>query len=69
MAGRLSDGERPSAAPASTEDRAAQLTRRSPPLQNNLAELWSLLNFLLPDIFTNLSDFESWFDFSNIGER
>merc|ERR1719247_3217037 len=29
MAGRLSDGERPSAAPASTEDRAAQLTRRS----------------------------------------
>merc|ERR1719311_907962 len=30
MAGRLSDGERPSAAPASTEDRAAQLTRRSP---------------------------------------
>merc|ERR1711869_191140 len=38
------------------------------PLQNNLAELWSLLNFLLPDIFTSLSDFESWFDFSNIGE-
>ena len=38
------------------------------PLQNNLAELWSLLNFLLPDIFTSLTDFESWFDFSNIGE-
>jgi ATP-dependent DNA helicase len=34
------------------------------PLQNNLAELWSLLNFLLPAVFNNLEDFESWFDFS-----
>ena len=34
------------------------------PLQNNLAELWSLLNFLLPDIFTSLQKFEQWFDFS-----
>lgn len=25
------------------------------PLQNDLAELWSLLNFLLPDIFDDLS--------------
>ncbi|GBF95152.1 ATP-dependent DNA helicase [Raphidocelis subcapitata] len=32
------------------------------PLQNNLSELWSLLNYLLPDIFSNLADFESWFD-------
>jgi ATP-dependent DNA helicase len=32
------------------------------PLQNNLAELWSLLHFLLPDIFDDLSVFESWFD-------
>jgi ATP-dependent DNA helicase len=24
------------------------------PLQNNLAELWSLLNFLLPEIFDDL---------------
>ncbi|XP_076282288.1 lymphoid-specific helicase [Lasioglossum baleicum] len=32
------------------------------PLQNNLAELWSLLNFLLPEIFDNLAVFESWFD-------
>lgn len=24
------------------------------PLQNNLAELWSLLNFLLPDVFDDL---------------
>lgn len=31
------------------------------PLQNNLAELWTLLNFLLPDIFSDLEVFESWF--------
>ena len=34
------------------------------PLQNNLSELWSLLNFLLPDVFQSLSDFEGWFDFA-----
>lgn len=34
------------------------------PLQNNLAELWSLLNFILPDIFSSHKEFESWFDFS-----
>ncbi|XWS29305.1 hypothetical protein CRYUN_Cryun24cG0017600 [Craigia yunnanensis] len=34
------------------------------PLQNNLAELWSLLNFILPDIFQSQEEFESWFDFS-----
>ncbi|KAL6273929.1 hypothetical protein ACE6H2_024621 [Prunus campanulata] len=32
------------------------------PLQNNLAELWSLLNFILPDIFSSHEEFESWFD-------
>lgn len=35
------------------------------PLQNNLAELWSLLNVIMPDIFSSMSDFESWFDFSS----
>ncbi|KAK2975847.1 hypothetical protein RJ640_022864 [Escallonia rubra] len=34
------------------------------PLQNNLAELWSLLHFILPDIFSSSEEFESWFDFS-----
>ncbi|KAL8531919.1 hypothetical protein ACS0TY_008503 [Phlomoides rotata] len=34
------------------------------PLHNNLAELWSLLNFILPDIFSSSEEFESWFDFS-----
>jgi ATP-dependent DNA helicase len=36
------------------------------PLQNNLSELWSLLNFLMPDVFSSLKDFESWFDFSSV---
>ena len=31
------------------------------PLQNNLTELWSLLNFLLPEIFDDLYVFQSWF--------
>lgn len=39
------------------------------PLQNNLSELWSLLNFLLPEVFSNLADFEGWFDFGDVGEE
>uniref|UniRef100_A0A4W6DRE0 Proliferation-associated SNF2-like protein n=1 Tax=Lates calcarifer TaxID=8187 RepID=A0A4W6DRE0_LATCA len=38
------------------------------PLQNNLAELWSLLNFLLPEVFDDLKSFESWFDINTLGE-
>lgn len=34
------------------------------PLQNQLTELWSLLNFLAPDVFANLGEFQSWFSFS-----
>jgi len=34
------------------------------PLQNNLHELWALLNFLLPDVFGSSEDFDSWFDMS-----
>jgi ATP-dependent DNA helicase len=36
------------------------------PLQNNLDELWSLLNFILPDIFHDLELFQKWFDFSSL---
>ena len=32
------------------------------PLQNNLHELWALLNFLLPDVFASAADFDSWFN-------
>ena len=27
--------------------------------------MWSLLNFLLPDIFSDLDSFQRWFDFSD----
>ena len=36
------------------------------PLQNNLVELWSLLNFLLPEVFNDLNSFEAWFDLGQI---
>ena len=31
------------------------------PLQNNLHELWSLLNFLMPDIFDSSEIFDNLF--------
>lgn len=37
------------------------------PLQNNLHELWALLNFLLPDVFGDSEVFDQWFD--NQAER
>ncbi len=35
------------------------------PLQNNLHELWALLNFLLPDVFNSSDDFDAWFNTNN----
>jgi SWI/SNF-related matrix-associated actin-dependent regulator of chromatin subfamily A member 5 len=35
------------------------------PLQNNLVELWSLLNFLYPDIFVSSEPFAQAFDITN----
>nr|XP_026696391.1 lymphoid-specific helicase-like [Ciona intestinalis] len=32
------------------------------PIQNNLTELWSLLNFLLPAVFDDMAIFRSWFN-------
>ncbi|KAI8978578.1 SNF2 family N-terminal domain-containing protein [Pilobolus umbonatus] len=39
------------------------------PLQNNLPELWALLNFILPKIFNSVKSFEEWFNtpFNNQG--
>lgn len=45
---------------------ANRLLLTGTPLQNNIAELWSLLHFLLPDIFNDLTSFERWFDFSAV---
>lgn len=36
------------------------------PLQNNLHELWALLNFLLPDVFNSSDDFDLWFQQSKL---
>jgi SWI/SNF-related matrix-associated actin-dependent regulator of chromatin subfamily A member 5 len=36
------------------------------PLQNNLHELWALLNFLLPELFSSAEDFDSWFKDENM---
>ncbi|CEP62138.1 RSC chromatin remodeling complex ATPase subunit STH1 LALA0_S04e08702g [Lachancea lanzarotensis] len=39
------------------------------PLQNNLPELWALLNFVLPKIFNSAKTFDEWFNtpFANTG--
>ena len=41
---------------------AYRLLLTGTPLQNNLAELWALLNFLLPKIFNSCEEFEKWFN-------
>ncbi|KAF9957033.1 hypothetical protein BGZ72_002225 [Mortierella alpina] len=48
---------------------ANRLLLTGTPLQNNLSELWSLLNFLLPDIFDDKEGFAEWFDFSDINAK
>ncbi|KEZ46904.1 SNF2-family ATP dependent chromatin remodeling factor snf21 [Scedosporium apiospermum] len=39
------------------------------PLQNNLGELWAMLNFVLPNIFKSAKTFDEWFNtpFANTG--
>lgn len=34
-------------------------------MQNNLHELWALLNYLLPQVFSSADDFDRWFDSDN----
>lgn len=49
-------------------DAANRLLLTGTPLQNNLNELWSLLNFILPDIFGDLELFQLWFNFEEFTE-
>jgi len=44
---------------------ANRLLLTGTPLQNNLHELWALLNFLLPEVFTSSEDFDEWFNSSS----
>ncbi|GMH40196.1 hypothetical protein BSKO_08100 [Bryopsis sp. KO-2023] len=39
------------------------------PLQNNLHELWALLNFLLPEVFASSEKFEEWFSLGDGGKE
>ncbi|KAK7430039.1 transcriptional regulator [Neonectria magnoliae] len=41
------------------------------PLQNNLSELWAMLNFVLPNIFKSVKTFDEWFNtpFANTGSQ
>ncbi|KAJ1817746.1 ATP-dependent DNA helicase Snf21, partial [Coemansia sp. RSA 2598] len=41
------------------------------PLQNNLPELWALLNFVLPSVFSSAESFDEWFNapFANAGAQ
>jgi ATP-dependent DNA helicase len=48
---------------------ANRLLLSGTPIQNNLDELWSLLNFVNPAIFDDLSVFQSWFGFKDIGQK
>lgn len=35
------------------------------PLQNNLRELWALLNFLMPEVFGDAEQFDAWFSLTD----
>ena len=41
---------------------ANRLLLTGTPLQNDLSELWALLNFILPKIFESCEEFKNWFD-------
>jgi hypothetical protein len=47
---------------SSQYDTKFRLLLTGTPLMNDLSELWSLLNFLLPSIFNSVDTFDQWFN-------
>ncbi|GAA96867.1 uncharacterized protein L969DRAFT_94873 [Mixia osmundae IAM 14324] len=43
-------------------DSRGRLLITGTPLQNDLHELWALLNYIIPDCFSDVSDFDRWFE-------
>ncbi|TFY77398.1 hypothetical protein EWM64_g6613 [Hericium alpestre] len=48
---------------------AGRMVLTGTPLHNNLAELWSLLNFILPDIFDDVDVFQKWFNLPELSTQ
>jgi SNF2 family DNA or RNA helicase len=46
----------------SSYDSVHRLLLTGTPLQNDLGELWALLNFILPKIFSSCDEFKNWFE-------
>ena len=58
---RMKDRQSKLARDLGTFNCARRLLLTGTPLQNELRELWSLLNLLLPDVFDNKAEFAAWF--------
>lgn len=51
---------------------ANKLILTGTPIQNDMKELWTLLNVLMPQLFNDIKDFSSWFvinDFHGTNDR
>ncbi|KAJ1384335.1 SNF2-related, N-terminal domain [Sesbania bispinosa] len=48
--------------PRASIEESRVCSSKNPGLGNSLQELWSLLNFLLPNIFNSVQNFEDWFN-------
>lgn len=49
------------------ECHSSACTYAGTPLQNDLMELWSLMHFLMPQIFASHAQFKDWFNNPLVG--